>query len=910
MNIVTLQLRRTNAPVHEPAAWFIAGEDPARWLEEIASWELPHDQLALHVVPRSMADRTPIGLLVIPPRGTTLRHNPRAMPLGLLGQRLYLPADSTLTPQVSPQELDKLCPVDICFFHPGIGLIGFERDASLRLWDLLALPVVRDENWNFANPGINPHRRLVSVRMEEKLSWRDLFGGEGDDIGKESPKDLPPREGEPKDSAPRKLWRTVRGSIARAASDMAGQLPQTGQQRTWINDLGDWGRSKLNVLSKELENLRTKEVRRLMDMLEKDPEKGLRHAIPFARFLGRGTAAPGWKLNWHNLHFNLGNLGGGQSMDSWHLPYDMHQWLMNKYRELAVRETNLGRYRRAAYIYAELLGDLHAAAMVLKQGRHFREAAVLFKDHLKLPIEAARCLAEGGLVREAIEIYVQQGLHVDAGDLHALLGEGDEAMAHYRAAVARLKQSANLLLAAELLETKLRAPEEALELLHSAWPQSAQASACLQAEFVLLGKLGLHKRAEALLGQLAEEHTQVRRIGPLTKILAETSARYPDASIRHSAADLARVKIAERIGEADTLECRELVQTLTRLAPEDRLLVRDGNRFLAARKERRVADRQKTPARPLKGPVLATTFQLPKYIQWKVVRTAGRYFFAAGFTKSGVTLVRGIWDGTIQALTWGPMQIESRVLLLEVDPDERHDALLVHRDAPPLKKQLFPAKDTSMHRMSAAGTPEWFSADVRTCAWGPGAIWTWRIMGPQWVVDCHSDDGVQVFSFDVSDLIVDNQFAGEAEPCMAATRHCVGVAYGNRLRVLSRPRIMRNLDFDGCISGLATTPWYARPGLAVMMDRGLSVHWLELDTVESVATDLVRPLATFTGDGTLVAIAGRDARIFDVDTRGVNQIIQFEFPDRDLIAVVKGGEPNEFACFSAEGLVKLFRVQR
>ena len=46
--------------------------------------------------------------------------------------------------------------------------------------------------------------------------------------------------------------------------------------------------------------------------------------------------------------------------------------LRNKNREVANRELSLGRHRRAAYIFAHLLGDMHTAAAALGAGANRR----------------------------------------------------------------------------------------------------------------------------------------------------------------------------------------------------------------------------------------------------------------------------------------------------------------------------------------------------------------------------------------------------------------------------------------------------------------------------------------------------------------------------------------------------------
>ena len=152
---------------------------------------------------------------------------------------------------------------------------------------------------------------------------------------------------------------------------------------------------------------RHRELHRLMHLLENDPDQGLRFALPCGEGKHRGIARPSATLPSHNVNFDLRRLGGGGPADPWELPGDLYSRLRAKYMELAGREMRLGRYRRAAYIYAHLLGDLTNAAAALIAGKHWREAAVLYRDRLKRPDQAAKCLEQGGLWAEAIEFYEQ-----------------------------------------------------------------------------------------------------------------------------------------------------------------------------------------------------------------------------------------------------------------------------------------------------------------------------------------------------------------------------------------------------------------------------------------------------------------------------------------------------------------------
>src|SRR5690349_10933319 len=91
-----LTLRPAGRAIHAAAAWFIPGDDPGDWLAEIVRWGVATAGLRLYVLPASMRDRTPAGVLVI---GTDLggaRDVRRALPYGVLAGRLYLPVDARL----------------------------------------------------------------------------------------------------------------------------------------------------------------------------------------------------------------------------------------------------------------------------------------------------------------------------------------------------------------------------------------------------------------------------------------------------------------------------------------------------------------------------------------------------------------------------------------------------------------------------------------------------------------------------------------------------------------------------------------------------------------------------------------------------------------------------------------------
>ena len=84
------------------------------------------------------------------------------------------------------------------------------------------------------------------------------------------------------------------------------------------------------------------------------------------------------------VDFGRGRSGTGLA-DYWDVQGEYRRKLTQQYRTLANREISLSRHRRAAYIFAELLGDWNAAANTLADGSHYREAAIIYRERLKRP---------------------------------------------------------------------------------------------------------------------------------------------------------------------------------------------------------------------------------------------------------------------------------------------------------------------------------------------------------------------------------------------------------------------------------------------------------------------------------------------------------------------------------------------
>jgi len=553
MITLPLTIRPQPGPVGEPVAWLLPGDQPREWLAELVAWQIPLQQVTLYPLPRTTG-RGASGVVAVPPRGVACRVSRRAVPYRAVAGRIYLPVDAALEPFVADDELAPLFASDIAVyvFHPTLGLIGFGRDHELSVAELLQLPPRDHAAWDRARPGIAFNQRLVSIVLGDPPSLPDIFAAAKDDIGSQtsSLSSLPPTPNEPSNNPLSKACRKAGEGLAKAVQWMTSFAPQTASKPTWIDSVQQWAAAKLSTVTEAVDAIRNKEIRRLLSLLDNDPDAGLRYAVPLDGPAHRGVAPPTNSLVRRNVDFQLAGLGGGGPVDYWTIDWRHRQRLSERYRELANREIRLGRHRRAAYIFAELLNDLNAAARTLVDGGHYREAAVLYRERLSRPRQAAECLEQGGFYGEAIRLFRELGDLERVGDLHAKIDQHDEAHAAYRVAADAYASGGDLLGAARILENKMRLPDEALAALEAAWPNSPQVRSCLAELFQLLGRLGRHDAAQDHVAVFRDTNANQRYSRTLAATLSHVAVSYPNDAVRETASDGCRVLVGRRLPQA------------------------------------------------------------------------------------------------------------------------------------------------------------------------------------------------------------------------------------------------------------------------------------------------------------------------------------------------------------------------
>ncbi|MFO1022811.1 MAG: hypothetical protein U0903_19265 [Planctomycetales bacterium] len=346
------------------------------------------------------------------------------------------------------------------------------------------------------------------------------------------------------------------------------------------------------------ERKRMREVQRLLHMLQSDPEKGLRYAIPMTGDVGRGLGRAGNQLiAWNLFAFSFfGGGGGGGAVDPWRIDSAQQLQLSQQYRELAEREVRAGRYRKAASLYARLLGDWTAAANALKEGKLYGEAATIYLERLKNNVEAAKCYELAGQHETALKLYMKLQMWLAAGDLCRRMRREEEATVHYRAAVEQAIKHKDIKGAVEVLETKLRDVDGALALLEQSW-NDTDADVHFDQWFEVAARHQLHERAKSwikLQSFWTSQQDALKRLPRLRKVMQT----YPQQEVQRLAREQSLWLVASHLQNGPPSVTRQLALAVAPLEPADRLLPRDCDRFVArwhgvAAKEERRFDRGK-----------------------------------------------------------------------------------------------------------------------------------------------------------------------------------------------------------------------------------------------------------------------------------------------------------------------------
>lgn len=670
-------------------------------------------------------------------------------------------------------------------------------------------------------------------------------------------------------------------------------------------------------------------AKQLLQMLTDKPDQGLQYAPRLnASSAQHDVAGSADELARHDVRFDLEGLDDTSGAGAC-IPYELFIRLRQMYYKLAMREVQLGRHRRAAYIFAFLLNDFGDAARVLEQGLHFREAAALYERIGQLEA-AGLCLEKGGCWPEAIAVWQLLQDHLRVAAIHERLDQIDEAAEAYGRAVQQRQEAGDYLGAAELLVTKLNRSWEALEVLQHGWQQatqaraakaSAQAAECLRQSFRLRDQLQRHDSSLQQLAWLQAEYRDTPLRVPIAEIAAQIASEYSAAPVRTRAAELTRVLAATAlcaVGAASDPETKRVLQAVKKLVPQDQILKRDCDRYLAHTQPPGYAQ---PSHRGTQRVVLLKTHQLSRRTLWLAALADGNAFFAVGISPSAVghqlTILRGRWSSgqsDVQRLKGWSVPDDLRSLVLGFFPGAEPQ-LWVHipeQAAGPTTRLVAPAGVPDVTVL----TPSWLP--VRTLAM------TRDTKGVVWCVE-ERHDGLVVTALLGNQLVESFPLHYLSRypipPAIVVRDSIICVASGDKLEVREQRDQIQSVALRAAIKHLGSWP-AARDSLFAATHRGgILLNARRLRRSSSLAIEsFLPPRDTFTGDLVdpviaavssqwVVAAAANGLLVLRADQDTLTPYGELTATTDTPVAVLETSQRNQFAVLTVHGQLLLYETR-
>ena len=559
---------------------------------------------------RSLVDDGKIG------NSTVLRMQSVELPVSMTGSQFWIPKAAHLNPKPMQNEWSNAIngTSRLLVWHPVWGLLGLEESHRLGIESLIRGPEMPSGRWNDAVPGSALPERLLRVDSPPPPTLQQWLENTSKSIGK-SPKplmDLPPSRAERRSDPVGNFMLRTRGTVGRAVGQIADWMERSLKRMVkpksspsekaarstaatapgkksametsqWVQAIRNWAKHHVQQWNEAIEARRNAAVHRLMEMLDKDPEQGLLYAIPMSEVdIGRGMCAPGSELVAHDWRIG----GFSKGADFWSLGSDTRAKLRSKYILLALRELKSGRYERAAFVYAQLLGDFSSAASALEQGKLYRQAAVIYRDRLGHKKKAAELFRRVGDFNETLVLYIAMGMNLEAGDLYTELGQSEQATKSFEAHLGDCYREMRWCDAADVLCAKLNEFDSAIAMLQSHWPNGQQGRTCLQKTLSLLQNAGRHDASGKQVERLLKSPSLLNCGSWPSEFLSDLVRSYPDISVREQAKQGLFEHASQILGSpSHTIYAAAVTAAIRKAIPEDRLLHRDTVRFVERTKQ-------------------------------------------------------------------------------------------------------------------------------------------------------------------------------------------------------------------------------------------------------------------------------------------------------------------------------------
>ena len=539
---VATHLRRR--PEAGPSTAVLLETDRVEALLDLAARIGPHRSPPVHRVSGGFLLK--LGEGVEPPIGP--------IRLRALAEDLYLPVDADLIPSLLDDEARGLTRDRGLIFLPGGRVLEFEPREPLPLSSLVTADRRVGTGWRAFPDRPDRAERLREIILEPPDgTTEDLFPSDGDpaEIGADGPP-RPEDAGAASTLAGRAAVGAGKGLIGLGAALGIKALADLGAK--WINRAVE----RVPRLTEAMLGRQEGALRELLRQFrEGDIERALRHALPLGGNGGRGgMPSTDGKLPTVDPTYSLQSLLGSNRGPTgiWFGGFDVQAELAKEYRKAAEEAERRGDFRRAAYIHGKLLNDFTTAAHLLCKGGLHRDAAHLYLNRLKDIPAAARAFEAAGEVDRALQLYRQDRLHAEAGDLLRRVGEEEAAIEEYARAADLLAADSKhgQMAAGDLLRDRALRPDLALGYYARGWERrpSTNAVPCalrMASIFADRGEVrplvALVDEADALLRQPGSEAPAVEFYNELARL----ADREPLAEARDDLRDRSLMGLASRL---------------------------------------------------------------------------------------------------------------------------------------------------------------------------------------------------------------------------------------------------------------------------------------------------------------------------------------------------------------------------
>lgn len=471
--------------------------------------------------------------------------------------------------------------------------------------------------------------------------------------------------------------------------------------------------------------------------------------------------------------------------------------------------------------------------------------------------------------------------------------------------------------ASRIFLEKVGDPKLAIKTLDDGWPNHLQAKECVRKGFEIRGRLGYHDLAEEQLIQLASDAEQLKRYADIAELLTDVFARYPESRICKQASALARKVIANRMEEASRSEVERLVRSLARLAPHDKLLMRDGRKFankrFALKSKRSKIQKYSSSQSPGKLNLLERN-ELGSDVDWISATSIDNVIYVAGVIEKRVALAQCGKSIPIQKKMscWPNVSVPTDVALLLVGTRSPLRIFVVGE--PPLPEAIvFSTSDNSQQKGSvSAKTPR-----------GHGVVWGAALgtLEQTWAVE-NRDDPVLI-CVDPQGNVVSSQSLFECDEFdwqdanfplpMYATQNRVLLGIGKDLVCFKNNQFEKLESFATPIRSIGGMPPYAAAIFTVALEVGAAWCRLGLETyIRPFATELDSPL-TLINSGSFIVVADENrVELYKSEGKTFQEKLILrgtsEHATGRPIALLSMPQTDQFAMVTSRGSVSIYSL--